>query len=201
MQHNVNGGRVADVISDVSLDEFAVSRETAVLDIVPDVVAAWQDKIMAGVGNSVTFTGCRWLDIDSLDGIGGFQGPVGSHPTVGAVGGAQSPMSVAFLVHKQCFHTRRQRNGRWYIPGVAESDTDDSGGVVSSARTRVQNITEDYRAAVNALGLPAGITVAMRVVHITSVDGDGDPESWNSTDIDSLSVDARVATQRRRLRK
>lgn len=195
MQHMLNGGRPADCISDVSLDEGPASRIDSINELVPATVTAWQQKIIAGLGSQVTFTGCRWIDLDSLGGQSGFVGPQSGQPTVGGLGGAQLAPQVAALVHKNCVHSRSQRAGRWYLPGLAESDTDDSGNLVSVALTRIGNITHDYRAQVNALGGPFIATVAMRVVHKTG------PSSWNSTDIDSFSVDSKVATQRRRVRK
>lgn len=207
MQHTLADARVGDIIIDISLDEFAGSRSSAVDALVPKVVGQWQDDISAGTLASVTFTGARFLDIDSLSGHGGFQGPIAGKPLNGGTSAPAAPPNVCYLIHKQCVHNRQQRNGRLYMPGVIESGVDDGGVVLPAQQTNWNGHFNAFKSNVGSgLFFPPAST-AWRVVHVTGHTGDpspgfpnGKPNAWNSSDVDNCSTDSKVATQRRRLR-
>lgn len=194
------GGRACDCVSDVSLDEFAVSRETAVGQLVPIVAGAWQDSFLPQLGGNLVYKGTKWLDIDSVNGQGGFQGPIAGKPTGGQLAGNDTAPNTAYLVHKNCTHNRLQRAGRWYVPGVLENDLDNQGNLTGASQTKLVNCANQYKNTIRDSGLPIGYTAACRVVHIASWDADHNPLTWSSSDIDSFTCDIKVATQRRRLR-
>lgn len=207
LRHNVPGGRVANTVHDVSLDEFAGSRSAAVTALVPLVVGQYQDSVAAFLPLGVTFTGCQFLDIDSLTGHGGFQAPVGGKPVTGTVGGALQPPEVTWLLHKQCVHNRTERNGRVYHPGVREAEVDDAGVVLPAVATLVAGWFNNWKNAINDGIFFPPATVALRVVHVAGHTGvplpgfpNGKPNAWTSSDVDSFQVDNKVGTQRRRLR-
>lgn len=208
MQHTCGTGRPADCVVDVSLDEFAGSRDSAVAGLIPLVIAAWQDNMLATMGNFCTFIGCRYLDLDSISGTGGFHAPVGGHPTTGGVTDQGSTPSTAWLIHKTCAHTRAQKAGRMYVPGPTEGNVNTDGTIASAMLSTVNTKVGAFLNAVGAGTFYPPATTAWRVVHVTGHTGtavpgypNGYPNSWNSTDVNSVSCDTRVATQRRRLRK
>lgn len=187
-------------IVDVSLDEFGVSRGSAVDSIVPEVVTLWQDNMLANISNGYQFLGAHWLDIDSPDGHGGFQSALGGHPSTGDDGNNACSPAVAYLVHKACDASRRQRSGRMYRVGCRESSVGGDGAVDAGLRASLDAKLEAFRSGVSGLGLPLGFTMALRVVHVKAHNSDGDPSEWSSSDVTSMTTDPYVATQRRRQR-
>lgn len=195
------GGRPFDMVWDVSLDETGVSRETAVGVLVPGVVTNYQDNLAAFLHSAYTFTGATWLDIDSLDGTGGFEPAHSGHPVHGSDASTLLPPQVCFLIHKNCGHNRAQRNGRSYFPGVAETNADNAGVVLPATANALRDAAEGFRTDIRDMTSTSFESVALRVVHVTDHDPDtGRPNAWSSSDVDSCSADPRVATQRRRLR-
>lgn len=195
-------GHECDNIIDVSLDEFASTRHDAVNAIVPLVVGRWQTDIVGFINNGYTFIGSRWIDLDSLGGTSGFQGPVAGKPVNGGAGGNIMPPNVALLVHKQSIHSREQRDGRLYFPGLNETDVGNDGTLGSTAMTFWQGKFETLRTDLSSGTLYPPATTAWRTVHVVghAPPPDGRPNAWSSSDITSVSIDSRCATQRRRLR-
>lgn len=200
MEHAGAGGNPFVSSIKVSLDETGISRADAVDILVPGVVTQWQDNICAFLQSNWTFTGARWLDIDSETGTGGFQGPVSGHPVNAGSAGSMCPPQVAMLFHLQCRHDRRQRHGRLFLPVVGESDVDNNGLIGTTATSAWAGRVNGFRTDVADLSATGLESVAWRVVHVESHDSDHDPDSWSSSDVDTVTVDARVATQRRRAR-
>jgi hypothetical protein len=88
-----------------------------------------------------------------------------------------------------------------YFPTIPEANAGDDGVIVSTAYNNMQTAINNFRTNVNNFGTALTHEVAWRVVHVVSHDENGKPDAWNSTDITSVQVDSKVATQRRRLRK
>jgi hypothetical protein len=208
MRHLLTDNHPLDNVVDVSLDEIASTRHDAVVDLVNGVRDAWQSRIVPLFTNVVSFTGGHYQDLDSLDGVSGDFGFNGSLPHVGPSSAPSSPPNVAYLVAKHCSHTRRQRPGRMYLGGVDETVVDGTGLIgpasLSSCNAALENFRNDLT---HASGVTHPGTTAWRVVHIAGYDGVpvpgfplGHPNAWNSSDVSSAVMDARVATQRRRLR-
>lgn len=192
--------RNASCIVDVSLDESGTDRASAVASMVPRVVTAWQENIVSHFGPGMGFEGCHYTDLDSLDGSSGDVPPQAGHPTTGSDVNVLCPPNVAMLVRKNTVHGRSGKNGRMYIPNVAETKVD-AGGIIESAfRTAWQTNVNAFRLALESVATSPGTSV-WRVVHVHKTDRD-DPStwSWSSSDVDTVSVDSIVATQRRRLR-
>lgn len=194
-------GHRADNIVDVSLDEFGQSRVSALGPFVQAVVGLWQDNFLSHLNDHYTFTGCTFLDLDSEDGTGGFHGPVGGKPTQGGDGNNGCSPAVAYLIHKNCNPTRRQKNGRMYLVGALEAKVGVDGAVDSGAISDQNNAANGFKSGIENISTSLGFgTTAWRVVHIKGRDGAGDVNQWSSSDIVSVNCDPFVATQRRRQR-
>lgn len=96
-----------------------------------------------------------------------------------------SPPNTAYLVRKRTALGGRRNRGRLFLPGVAESNVGNGGQVAAGTVAALQTAFDDFRDALTALDSP------LVLLHSASSD---------PTDIIRLVVDARVATQRRRLR-
>lgn len=117
-------------------------------------------------------------------------GPSAEYTDVNGGGSAGVPASpnVAYLIHKNTSLGGRAGRGRLYLPGVTEANVDGAGVVLPAGRTAIQT------AATAFLGDLTSNNTDMVLLH-----GPGAPIS-SPTNVSSLSVDSRVATQRRRLR-
>lgn len=118
-------------------------------------------------------------------------GPEGiyvSSATGGDTGDSDSP-ATAFLIHKNTNQGGRAGRGRWYLPGVAGSRVEPDGAVSSVVVTDLTTALASFRAACLAEDLNPV------VLH-----GPDSPLTL-PTSITSFTVDAKVATQRRRLRR
>jgi hypothetical protein len=205
MQGDINGRNCYNLV-DVSLDEFVVSRETAVSDLAGRMPKVWQTTIVGALGGWYSFHGASWMDLDSEDGITGFQGPDLSSPVLGGTGGSLHTPNTAALIHKQTSSRRNARNGRMYLGPILETDCDDGGVLSTGCKTRFTTAAAAFRTAIIALGTPILASIAWRVVHVESKgepDDDfpgGRPLTWNSSTVSGVTCDAKAATQRRRMR-
>lgn len=103
------------------------------------------------------------------------------------VGVGTSPQ-VALLIRKNTATGGRQGRGRMYMPGLPEIHVETSGTYDATQRAAAQTRFTDFLGDLEAAGLP------MVLLHA----GPGsEPEPFN---VLSLTVDSRVATQRRRNR-
>lgn len=103
----------------------------------------------------------------------------------GDFGGTASPPQVAYLAGKKSELVGRKHRGRWYIPGVPESVVDNNGLVDSVVRAGVTSACLAVLADLDTANFP------MYILHT---------DATAPTEVKSMSCDAYVATQRRRLR-
>lgn len=207
MHTNLGNGRIANNVLDVSVDiASGATRDATILTLVPQIRDLWQDHLVGGMGNSYSFTGGTYTDLDSMASISGSFGVNGSKPVNSGSASAMTPPNACFLVTKNCAHTRTQRAGRWYFPAVIENTVDDHGDIDGTHTSGLAAGLETMRIALST-GLGGGASTAWRVVHVTGHDGTpvpghphGRPNAWNSTDVTGFTVATRVGTQRRRVR-
>jgi hypothetical protein len=95
-----------------------------------------------------------------------------------------------------------------FLPGAAENEVGPDGTITTVSRTAWTGNLEAFRADINGVLLFPPATTAWRVVHVAGHTGspepgypNGKPNAWSSSDVTAVSVDTKVATQRRRLRK
>lgn len=203
-QHDIPGDHPATCTFDVEIDVSAGGRDDCVKDFTSHIAGHWQDAMLQQLSPDVTFTGGTYLDLDSADGISGTFAPAAGHPTTGGLTGtSMTSPQVAYLIHKVAGASRSARNGRMYVPGVAENQIDVSGRVAPSFISTYETHLHDLLVNISGeAGTPtASYSAAMRVVHVHKPDKD-DPGTWtwSSSTVDALRVDPVCATQRRRLR-
>ena len=158
-------------------------------DLADDIATAFSANLLGALDSEVTMTGANYVD---LSGDNGESGPVPSWtgPVSGGASGAGSPGNVAYLLHWGAPGTRRQRNGRTYLPGVPDAAVNENGLIDSSYFDGLEGRQEDFFEQVNSggNGVLAILSKTSAGGHIARV-------------VSSYSVDPRVATQRRRLRR
>lgn len=104
----------------------------------------------------------------------------------GTVGGQSAPPNLAFLVHKNTLLGGRRGRGRAYLGGLAEAQLDEGGNTQSATASGLQTALS---------GAAAAMLLGSKPLALIHADG-GTP-----TPLDSLTVDVRLATQRRRMRR
>lgn len=114
-------------------------------------------------------------------------GPFGLHTEniSGGVSGGTFPPQVAFLVEKRTAAGGRSGRGRLYLPGIIETLADNGGNIALAVLTGWEGILDDWLADIEA------VSTGMFLLHTASSD---------PTKVTKLSLDPKVATQRRRLR-
>lgn len=117
---------------------------------------------------------------------------VSTNTGTGGEGAAATPQNCAYLCHKRGSVAGRGGRGRFYLPGLLESDVDHVGtvasGKVTSLNTALSGFLADLTGGANVDG--------MVVLH-------QDPGAYSAdapAPVTVLTVDAKIATQRRRLR-
>lgn len=177
-------GSWANVFHVIELGGGGASAEDLAKDFVQDYV----DTILLGLTAQITVVDCAYVDLSSVTGDSGVVSPV-TGPFTGGQTGFGASTNVAVLVNWGAAGSRSQRNGRSYLPGVDEDQVDTAGLLTSGYRTELQGDVEDF---VDAL---QGHNMALV---INSKTGTG---SYEPRTITTWTVDSRVATQRRRLRR
>lgn len=117
-------------------------------------------------------------------------GPSALEPSAqNSSGGVGAPPNTAYLVHKNTDFGGRAGRGRLYLPGVVEASTDDDGSIGATQISNIQTAMNNMLADLIADDL---IPVLLH--------GDDSPLTTPSP-ITSFTMDSRIATQRRRLRR
>lgn len=105
---------------------------------------------------------------------------------LGTASGTAVPPNTALCVRKNTNVGGREGQGRFFIPGIPEASVDQSGQLEAGYATAAQSVCTSFLASCEANDLP------LEVLHNSNRSPSG---------ITTLSVQSRVATQRRRLRR
>lgn len=204
-RHQSGNPRTWDNVEDISIDSSGViSRDTIVDDVNSHICGWWQDSLLQLYGEPTIFVGASWVDLDSATGRTGELGPAGSHPTAGGQAPPFAPPQVCRLIKKQVTAARGNRSGRLYINNIGEPNVDDGGHLASAHQSASTALAEQFRSTIRSYSYPGDVgahPAAWRVVHVNKPNKlDATTWTWTSTDVQSVSCDALVATQRRRIR-
>jgi len=171
----------ADVTLGVDISSYAGTAT----DAAGDAHQAWVDNIIPRQVNTVTLSNTHVKFGPNSTGPAGDAGT----PTAGSGSNPGISPQVSALVHKTTLFGGHPGRGRMFVPGLSESDVNNAGTVDSGAlgawQTSVDGLLSD-------LGTALLIPVLLH--------GVGSPLSTPST-ITDFTVDSKVATQRRRLRR
>lgn len=115
-------------------------------------------------------------------------GPSGTSASgaAGGISGNVTPANLAVLVSKLTLLGGRQGRGRMYIPGVPEANTGVNGNLQPTYITALTTELEDFTDLINSVDLPQYLLHSVELA---------------PTEVEAMEVEARPATQRRRLRR
>lgn len=203
-------GREIVNIFDISISEIISpsARADAIADQAAVLIESITDHVTPLQTNDVTWDEVRWVDLHSEDGtVGSTSTGTGAvtWPDAGNVTTGPCPGNVAVLVTKEAQSQRGRRNGRTYWCGVPEADSNDAApnDLGGGALAAWQSGMDDFLASVNQDGT---YDSELAVVHIltrgpdTDEGNPGPPLTGVGRTVDALTVQTRLATQRRRLR-
>lgn len=184
---------------DIGVGGSAVSRSDAIYQKAGDILNDWTENILPILDDNYLAASVSWIDLNTLDGPTGERNSTDERtwPLVGTRTGQGMPGAMAFRVNKNTVAARGQRQGRMYLCGVQEADTDDSNpNVVAPARIAVMNTAlSNFLDDINEGGGGVGDYSANLVVVHTK-----DGVFTSASDVTALTVDTRLGTQVRRLR-
>ena len=200
--HGTIHGRQWAQILDMHIDSASGGdRDDHVKDQAQVLLNAWIDNIKTQVSNQCILTSVSWVDLDSASGSTGSRSDATAPRVMPAPGlAAGNPLAghSAVLIKKQAIGGRGARSGRWYLPGMDESDFT-ANTMVGSVKAALQAKVGTFLSAINQSGkipvLGGGTYDSELVVVHTPQSG---PASTSK--VTAFTVDSTMATQRRRLR-
>lgn len=204
-RYAINGsyaGRAVVNILDMKIDTTGstISRDEAIEAQAELIIDGWTVQVLDYlVVDNYSANELTWVDLDSLTGSTGAKSStaVSNWPDNGL--GAQEPMpgNVALRVNKRTNAARGERQGRMYLCGVAENQTDNanpnalSSAFVTGGNERLADLLTDITK--ETVG-PSDWSSQLHVVH--TVGG----VFQSSSEVVLLEIDGTLGSQRRRLR-
>lgn len=155
--------------------------------------------MFARLSTQLSYSSTSWVDISSLD------GDVGEYtwaaPGVGS-NTSGMPGNVALRWNKTATGQRGARPGKMYIPGLGENDTTTSPNEINTAGLSAWQAiaTEFYDLFRDDLVVDAfTVSPLMVIVRTRRPTPESDPIWVDNSNVTALTVQQRVASQRRRL--
>lgn len=166
--------------------QLAGGDPPTVVEAAQIVADAWGTTVFDYTSNTTDLDSISYVDLRTLDGD---SGTIPSAPTyTGGNAAAASSPQVAVLIKWATDGGRTTRNGRTYVPGVAEGSIN-AGGVLDN--TQVVEFSDEANNFIEACQVGELI---LSVLHLVS------PTEGEMRTVLSGTCDTRVATQRRRQR-
>lgn len=206
-RYAINGraaGRNVVNVLDYKIDTTGTTADRAqsCSDQAGILINQWATSIMPILHSTYSFESVTFADLDSANGTTGSRSitSLRSLPIAGGGTGDALPSNAAGLITKVTNSARGQRNGRLYLSPHGETNSIGNeliGVVRDDWQARFTAFLGDTEQSDPNLGV---YTSEMVVVHIETRDLAGNPATGSSTNVSAMSVQTRLATQRRRLR-
>lgn len=203
------GGRNVANVFDMRIDDVSVGaeRDDAIFDQAGDILNAWTTNLLPIVVNDYTALSVSWVDLNSATGTTGTRSSTADEtwPQNGATSSDPTPGNVAALITKVApGGGRRSRNGRLYVVGVSETQTDNTnaGNLTSTAVGQYTTAMEAFSSDISNTLLADGYSSNMTVLRTINQGTPSSPDivAVGNDDVTAMVCQQRLATQRRRLR-
>lgn len=208
-RYTINGSYldrpVANIIDAVILDTIGpTGRNEAVERFCGVILNAWALHYLPVAPSAYRFDSVSWVDLNSESGSVGVRSSTDVYdlPLNGALAGQMYTGAVSVLVTKQTTAARGQRQGRWFLPPCTEADIE--GNFIGADYLNALNDgLSDIVEALTDTGTIGDYQAFPTVVHTRNVGTPSNPDIVyvNNTQINSLTAQGRVSTQRRRNRR
>lgn len=165
--------------------ETTASNNTERIQALTDAFDSWADNVLPLQNNFYQLVG-----VDGVFGTGAGDLPLtsGNTPETGGSPLGAVPQNTAVLVKKVSNLGGRRNRGRFYVPGLPETDIDNAGNMVGASLAAWGTAMNNLQ-----LGLESDSFLDRLVIFHSAA-------PLTPTIVASLAVDPKVATQRRRLR-
>lgn len=215
VRYTINGRvgdhNVANVIDmDLETTGSIITREEACGSLCGIILNEWSDHVLNWCCNTYEARSVSWVDLDDEFGSTGERSSTDDHtwPQVGAETQPASPPNTSLLWVKLAAGGRGTRNGRTFIVGVPEAQTDASNPalVTGAFLTARQADADGFLGDVNQEDATPLSYTAMMVVTQVLTRGPatpprlGPPLTGVGREVLGMRCEQRLATQRRRLR-
>lgn len=179
------------------------ARVAAIEQQASTILGAWTQSVMNNLAVAYEAQSVSWVDLDSASGSTGVvtTGLGETWPAPGELPGSPYAASVAGLVTKSGQSQRGQRTGKMFLAGMTESYVD--GNSLTGAYVTDMNAGLATFLGVTSLDGAGSVTESfMCVVHTLNAGTPSDPDIvYNGeTTVGTLTINPRVASQRRRNR-
>lgn len=184
-------------------DGVSNPRQTNIDVMLETFMNAWIEHMINGLSTEYQTQSITWVDLDSEFGATGTKTSTASHdfPRNGVEVGNPYGAQVAHLMTKVGTSARGQRNGRWFLPGLTESNV--TGNMLTSGHLDDMNaFGSQFVEATTETGVLATTHYYPVIVH-TKSDNIVDPPVvvvTGTSQIHDMVCSAQVASQRRRNR-
>lgn len=173
------------------------------LSKVEDLRNNWQDHIVPALSSAYTVLDFAWRSLDPDDNNVGIVTPDPAKTVTGGGQTTNAPPNVAYLVHKNtASRPRGKRDGRIFLAGVGETTVDAAGNLESGQQAAWNTVLATFLSGINDTGFTGGAgsgLVVLEVPPAARVPGTA-VVNVDSRAVVSLTMDAKVASQRDRLR-
>lgn len=206
-------GRAVVNVLDYRIDTTGstMSRSEAINNQAESIITEWVNWILPLQVDDISLESVSFVDLNSDDGITGSVSSSDSDtlPLPGLVTDDPIPGNTSVLVTKQTTSARGRRNGRMFLAGASEVQTDAANGnrLSTAAQTGYNSNLSSFLSATNEIdSFGTAFESHMVVVSILTRDTPvppatvGAPLTGEGNDVNDLVVDTLLATQRRRLR-
>lgn len=172
-------------------------------DVVEDFRNNWQDHMMDVQCEDVSIVSFDWRSLDPGDGSNGTVPPDPGKALIGAFLSEMAPVNTALLIHKNTANRPRgARDGRCYLAGVPEGDISADGTLSGAAQSTWLPPIQSFYSGISDITTFGGgdrYPVVLETTPESRAPGSASV-TINSRRVTSLTLDAKVATQRERLR-
>lgn len=177
---HTGGGIVGEAIWTIGFDNNAGDTAAEIAETVATALDTLNYDAMISTAVTVTEVRVKLGPDDT--------GPSATHTLnlAGNIGGQAAPPNLAVLVHKNTPLGGRKGRGRLFVPGLAEAELDQDGLITSGTQSSFQSFFNSFGGGLALGSLP------LMLLHT---------DATSPTAIETLSVDVKLATQRRRLRR
>lgn len=202
------GRPVANVLDFLIVSDVPAARNANVAEMANVLVQAWIDHILENIADNYVASEVTYVDLDNASGSVGATtlGLTANFPSAGLATGEAWPGNVSLRINKNISAERGQRQGRMYLVGGVETYAADAAPNTVATATQTA-INADLVTFLNDVNIDAGDPQAWQstlvVVHTVNQAPPGsDPDIVfdGTSTVNTLTVDATLATQRRRLR-
>jgi len=193
--------QIVNILDVIYTPAAGSTRAIASEEMAKRVLQAWHDNIRPLQVNGLQEVSVSYVDLHSLTGtVGSVTAGTGTAlwPVSGVKGVSPLPTNAAALINKSTSAGRGSKAGRLFFTGLPEGDSGDSANTLTAAAVSAYSSGfAALRTAINTYTSAVIVSATLQVVHTSALT----PGVGTSTPVSSMSAEAELSTQSRRIRR